>query len=149
MACFATGITVVTTFNAEKEPVGLTVNSLTSVSLNPPLILFCVNHKAHIYTTFRQTKSMAINILSEAQENISQHFAYAKHHPKPDHLWVEPRTDAPLIQKALASMVVKPHAIHPSGDHDIFVCEVVGVKQSDPAANPLLYYRSRYRTFGG
>jgi flavin reductase (DIM6/NTAB) family NADH-FMN oxidoreductase RutF len=75
MGHFATGVTVITTRNDRGEPVGLTANAVTSVSLNPPLILICVDKGAECYPWFAHSKVFVVNILSEEQESLSRKFA--------------------------------------------------------------------------
>lgn len=148
MSCFATGITVVTLRNEKGEPAGLTVNSLTSVSLTPPLVLFCLDRKAHLYTAFRKNKYFAVNILSDVQEDISQHFAYARHHPQPKNMWDKPQDNLPLLRQTLGWMICKTTKIHKAGDHDIFIGEVVKLHKRSGQKHPLLYFHSRYRKIG-
>ncbi len=144
MGCFATGITVVTARNKENEPVGITINSLTSVSLDPPLVLFCLDRKAQLYPIFRQASHFAVNILSEDHQDFSQYFAYA-HHPKPKNMWDKAQDGLPLLKGTLGWMICKMHKIHKAGDHDIFVGEVIKLHKRAGQKNPLLYFHSRYR----
>src|ERR1039457_6912146 len=98
MGCFATGVTVVTAHDPELGPVGITINSLTSVSLKPPLVLFCLEKNAHIYAVFRKSKYFAVNILGEGQEEVSRHLADRKHHAKSTPLWDKPRQHCPILR---------------------------------------------------
>jgi flavin reductase (DIM6/NTAB) family NADH-FMN oxidoreductase RutF len=145
MGCFATGITVVTLRNENNEPAGLTINSLTSVSLDPPLVLFCLDRKAHLYPTFRKATYFGVNILSEAQEEISQHFAYHSHKAQPKNMWDKPQDTCPLLRQTLGWMICKTTKIHKAGDHDIFIGEVIKLHKRAGEKNPLLYFHSRYR----
>lgn len=149
MGSFATGITVVTAYDANGEPAGITINSLTSVSLQPPLILFCLEKKAHVYPVFRRAKYFAVNILSEAQENISRYFADYRHHPKPPLLWDKPQANCPILRGTLGWMVCEKTAAYKGGDHTIFLGKTVKLRKRGGAREPLLYFRGRYRKIKG
>jgi flavin reductase (DIM6/NTAB) family NADH-FMN oxidoreductase RutF len=151
MGCFATGITVVTVRGSDQEATGITINSLTSVSLEPPLVLFCLDKKAHFYPTFRKTEFFAVNMLSEDQEEISQHFADYRHYPKPKKMWDKPQKvgrqdNCPILRHTLGWMICKKTVTYKGGDHDIILGEVVKLHKRSGQANPLLYFHSRYRT---
>lgn len=145
MGCFATGITVVTALDPQGKPIGLTVNSLTSVSLNPLLVLFCIDKKAQVYPIFKQSKSFAINMLSENQQDVSQHFADFRHHPKPPKLWDKPQQGCPILRQTLGWMVCRKKAVYKGGDHDIFMGEVTKLYKRSGQKDPLLYFHGRYR----
>ncbi|MGB9151531.1 MAG: flavin reductase family protein [Alphaproteobacteria bacterium] len=145
MGCFATGVAVVTAQDPEWGSIGLTVNSLTSVSLDPPLMLFCLDKKAALHKPFRRAKFFAFNILSAGQENVSRHFADRHHHAAPENMWDKPKEDCPLLRGTLGWIICRPHAFHQGGDHTIFVGEVVGLHKRADAAAPLVYFHGRYR----
>lgn len=145
MGNFATGVTVVTIRHPDGGPAGLTVNSLTSVSLEPPLVLFCLDRAAHIYPLFRRAKFFAVNILGETQEAVSRHFADFRHNPKPKRLWAKPQGGCPILNGTLGWMVCRKMAVHQSGDHDIIIGEAVKLHVREPARAPLLYFHGRYR----
>lgn len=145
MGCFATGITVVTLRNEKNEAVGLTINSLTSVSLEPPLILFCLDRRAHLYPVFQKEAHFAVNILAEDQQNVSQHFAYYNYPEKPKNLWDKPQNKCPILRGTLGWMICKTQKIHKAGDHDIFVADVLKLHMRKMQKDPLLYFQSRYR----
>lgn len=145
MGCFATGITVVTLQNQKNESVGLTINSLTSVSLEPPLVLFCLDRKAHMYPTFRKAKQFAVNILNDDQQEISQHFAYYNPLSNPKNMWDKPQDSCPILRQTLGWMICKTTKIHKAGDHDIFIGEVTKLHKRSGQKNPLLYFHSSYR----
>jgi flavin reductase (DIM6/NTAB) family NADH-FMN oxidoreductase RutF len=145
MGCFATGVTIVTARPGDGGPIGLTVNALTSLSLDPPLVLFCLERKAHVYPLFKKASSFAVNILGAGQEDISRYFADFRHHAKPKNLWARAEGGCPLLRGTLGWMVCRKVAIHRGGDHDIFVGEVVKLKKRAGDGEPLLYFRGRYR----
>jgi flavin reductase (DIM6/NTAB) family NADH-FMN oxidoreductase RutF len=145
MGCFATGITVVTVRNEQSESVGLTINSLTSVSLEPPLVLFCLDRKANLYPVFKKASHFAVNILGDDQQDLSQYFAYYRYPAKPKNMWDKPQAGCPLLRKTLGWMICKTTKIHKAGDHDIFIGEVLKLHKRAGQKHPLLYFHSRYR----
>jgi len=145
MGCFATGITVVTAYGTDRQPVGITINSLTSVSLKPPLVLFCLEKSAHLYRMFKETDFFAVNILREEQENISRYFADYRHHHKPPQLWDKSRKNCPILRSTLGWMVCKKTKAYAGGDHTIFLGEGISLNKRSGKQEPLLYFHGRYR----
>lgn len=145
---FATGVTVVTAKHKDGGPVGITINSITSVSLEPPLLLFCLDRKAHVYPLLRAAKHFAVNILSEKQELISRHFSDFKHHPMPPGIWDKPQKGVPVLKHALGWMMCQKTAIHKAGDHDIIVGKTLALHRNSGNLKPLLYWHGRYRRIG-
>lgn len=140
---FATGVAVVTVLDEQDVPHGMTVNSFTSVSLAPPLILICVAHTASALAAFRAVKRFGINVLREDQEYLSAHFA----RPRLDRFdgvpWERGAGGAPLIPGVLATLECERVETVTAGDHDIFIAEVVATCVRD--GRPLLYFASRYQ----
>jgi len=139
---FATGVTVITV-NREGRLSGLTANSFSSVSLDPPLVLWSLARDADCFDEFQGAAYFAINVLARHQETISTRFATKdvdKWAGTPHELGV---TGAPLISGALATFECHVHARHEGGDHVIYVGEVQQVQVSATAA-PLSFYRGRY-----
>ena len=145
MGCFATGIAIATTRDKAGSAVGLTINSLTSVSLEPPLVLFCIEKKAYLYPTFKAAKSFAFNFLGEDQEDVSRYFANHHHNPKPKNLWDKPQQDCPILRQTLGWIVCKKVAEYKGGDHQIILGEVVTMHKRAGHRDPLLYFHGRYR----
>ena len=140
---FATGVTVATVSDAAGKPHGLTVNSFTSVSLHPPLVLVCLGHEASALRHFREATHFGINILNEDQQEVSNRFA-RKGRDRFDGLEWEPgRHGIPLLTGTLAHMECALHRRVEMGDHDIFVGEVVHAHVAE--GNPLLYFAGAYR----
>ncbi|MBI1775466.1 MAG: flavin reductase family protein [Proteobacteria bacterium] len=147
LGCFATGVTVATTRDSGGRPVGLTVNSFTSVSLDPPLILFCVDRSARAYPSFAQAQACAINVLGEGQQELSERFATSLVDPWPGltlERWV---TGAPIIVGCLAILDCRVEAVHEGGDHVILVAEVLRLGYAG-SGRPLLFYRGDYCKVG-
>jgi flavin reductase (DIM6/NTAB) family NADH-FMN oxidoreductase RutF len=144
MRRFATGITVVTTL-ADGVPYGVTVNSLTSVSLTPPLVLICLARYLRIHAAIAATGHFAVNLLAADQEELSRRFAGQRPCPDPfAGLSVRPgRTGSPLLPGGLGHLECRVVAAHPGGDHTIFVAEVLDAEPG-PEGPALVYYLSRY-----
>ena len=143
LGTFATGVTVITTMTGSGAPVGFTANSFCSVSLEPPLLLFCLDRGSYSFNHFEKTGYFAVNVLTELQEDVSAHFA----RPSEDkwrHVGYEIcSVGCPVFADALAVFECKTNAVHEGGDHIIVVGEVVRFShQAD--GDPLLYYRGRY-----
>jgi flavin reductase (DIM6/NTAB) family NADH-FMN oxidoreductase RutF len=147
---FATGVAVVTARADDGKVAGITINSLTSVSLDPPLVLFCLVRTAHVYPLFRQSPYFTVNLLSEGQEYLSRYFADPRHHAVPENIWEKKISSgapkgSPILRHTLGWMVCKRAAVHKGGDHDIIVGETVALHRRAGTLNPLLYFHSRYR----
>jgi flavin-dependent trigonelline monooxygenase, reductase component len=142
---FATGVTVVTAKDRAGKPIGITINSLTSVSLEPPLLLYCLVRTAHVYPVLKRSTHFAVNILSEGQEFLSRYFADPRHHAVPDNIWERDQKNCPILRHTLGWMICRRAAIHKSGDHDIIVGRTVGLHRRGGHLKPLLFYHGRYR----
>lgn len=145
MGCFATGVVVVGARDNDGKPYGLTVNSLTSVSLKPALLLFCIDHEAFLYPLFRKTSHFSVNILSQDQENISRHFSDPHHHARPKGLWDKPQLECPILRHTLGWAVCQSTTTYKAGDHDIVIGRIKKLHKRSGVKDPLLYFRGRYR----
>jgi 4-hydroxyphenylacetate 3-hydroxylase, reductase component len=142
---FATGVTIASVCDASGTPHGLTVNSFTSVSLVPPLILICLGQEASVIKYFRTTSHFGISILGEDQRTLSDHFARKGHDRFDGVAWHAGQTGVPLVDDVVATVECSLHQRFTAGDHDIFVGEVLHTRVRDDA-RPLVYYASRYRS---
>ena len=139
---FASGITIVTTRDADGRPVGLTATAFTSVSLDPPLVLICVDLKARCYAALEACERFAVNILGSHQEALARRFASTledKFHGFECHAG---HLELPLIPDALAHIECEKVAAYRGGDHTIFLGRVEAVRARD--GDPLLHYRGQY-----
>jgi 4-hydroxyphenylacetate 3-hydroxylase, reductase component len=145
LGVFPTGVAVVTAYSATGERLGLTVNSFNSVSLSPPLVLFCVSRAAYNFTAWQRVERYAINVLNEDQELMSNRFARGLGE-KWDGISLLPgETGAPLLPNVLVSLECTAHARHDGGDHEIFVGRVVAIpRRIPPRPRPLVFFRGRY-----
>jgi flavin reductase (DIM6/NTAB) family NADH-FMN oxidoreductase RutF len=140
---FATGVTIASVIDANGAPHGLTVNSFTSVSLDPPLVLICLGHAVTTIDAFRSSGHFGINVLAEGQRALSDRFA-RKGQDRFDGLeWYRGESGVPLLPGVLAAIECRVRERITCGDHDIFIGEMVRVEITD--GNPLLYYAGRYR----
>ena len=139
---FASGVTIVTTSDGEQRPTGLTASAFCSVSLDPPLILICVDHKSQSYPHLRESGRFAINILHQGHEQLSRRFASTRLDKFDGVPFTLGTLGVPLIDAALAYLECRTVSAHVEGDHTIFVghVEAVAVGEGDP----LLYYAGRY-----
>jgi flavin reductase (DIM6/NTAB) family NADH-FMN oxidoreductase RutF/pimeloyl-ACP methyl ester carboxylesterase len=144
MGCFATGITIITSRDANGTPIGLTANSFTSLSLDPPLLLVCVANGAGSAPVLREAEHFAVNMLQVSQQATSNRFAGKGEDRFAATAWTPGETGMPLIDGALGAFECKRHAVHDGGDHFILVGEVVRA-QFEPRRDPLLYFRGKYR----
>jgi flavin-dependent trigonelline monooxygenase, reductase component len=139
---FATGITVVTTLDHDGNPHGMTANSFTSVSLEPPLVLVCVDYRAKILETFRKAERFGVNILSEGQRDLSQAFARRGEDRFNGVEWQAGESGVPLLPGALAWLeCVLVNAVD-AGDHAILIARVDRAAHHE--GRPLLYFASGY-----
>ena len=143
-ARFATGITVSTALAADGTPHGFTANSFTSVSMEPPLVLICVDHRANVLRHFEQASHFGINILAEDQEAISVRFAEKGLDRFNGIDWHAGATGVPLLGGALARFECATRQKIEAGDHLIILGEVLHAEWETGA--PLLYYASAYYT---
>jgi 3-hydroxy-9,10-secoandrosta-1,3,5(10)-triene-9,17-dione monooxygenase reductase component len=147
MGHFVTGVTVVTAFDAQ-TPQGITVNALSSVSLEPPLVMVALDRRRFITPTVRATGRFAVNVLSETQQAMSDCFAGADVTPGRDEFcgatWHQGETGLPLIDDAIASLECTVVETFSAGDHDLFIGRVDALATEATDADPLLYFRRRY-----
>lgn len=148
LGCFATGITVMTTCDPDGKLVGITVNSFASVSLDPPLVSFCLDRNALSLNSFLAATHFGVNVLSEHQETLSAAFARSSAGDKFVGIRYEVgATGCPLLPDCLTHLECEREAAHLAGDHLIVVGRVVHLVQR-AEGRPLLYFRGRYARIG-
>jgi flavin reductase (DIM6/NTAB) family NADH-FMN oxidoreductase RutF len=140
---FASGVTVVTTRRKDNQPVGITVSAFASVSLDPPLILVCIDKRASVHDLLVEGAHFAVNILSEQQEHLSRRFASKDQDRFADIKHRAGAFGAPLVEGASASLECRVVGVYPGGDHSIVVGQVESTSLSEHP--PLAYYRGDYR----
>jgi flavin reductase (DIM6/NTAB) family NADH-FMN oxidoreductase RutF len=142
LAQFATGVTVVTTRSAEGKPVGLTVNSFNSVSLEPPLVLWSLALKAGSLEPFRHCPHYAVSMLAADQLEVAKTFADSHVDRFAATRWHVGPFELPIIDGAVAALIVANRSQHVEGDHVILVGEVV--TYDAPGGAPLIFHDGRY-----
>src|SRR5215471_12329860 len=120
---FATGVTIVTAMDGD-EPVGMAANSFTSLSLDPPLVLFCVADSSSTWPRMRAAEKYAVNILGEEHEHVSRLFAQKGADRFGQTSWHVGVSGAPVLDEAIAYIDCELEAEYPGGDHKIIVCRV-------------------------
>ncbi len=144
---FATGVTAVTTVDADGQPAGLTATSFASVSLDPPLVLVCVSHGSQSYPALLDRGRFAVNILGREQEAVSRRLASTRL-DKFDGVGLGiGELGLPLIDGALTQLECVTVNTHVEGDHTIFVGRVERTHVG--SGEPLVYYRGRYDRLSG
>jgi flavin reductase (DIM6/NTAB) family NADH-FMN oxidoreductase RutF len=143
---FATGVTILTVVTPDGRPIGMTANSLSSVSLRPPLLSVCVEREAEMHDVILQADEFVVNVLSSPQETLARRFA-DKHPDRFDGVGYHLSPDGLiLLDGALAHIECHRHTQYEAGDHTIVVGKVVGGATGD--GRPLLYYRGGYAALG-
>jgi flavin reductase (DIM6/NTAB) family NADH-FMN oxidoreductase RutF len=143
---FATGVTVVTVERAVRRVHGMTANSFTSVSLDPPLVSVCVDQWANLLPLIKERRVFGINVLKEDQQKLSEFFACADQPQREEeqldvhfHWTVD---NIPLMDDVLCQVACRLHSTHVAGDHTIVVGEVLSA--SLYPGRPLLFFRGQY-----
>lgn len=145
MGQFATGVTVITVQRGDLMH-GMTANTFTSLSLDPPLVLFCVGRTARMAKLIDGADGFAINILSARQEEVSRHFAGRQMELGSGIELLQRGPVAPLVPGSLGALSCTIDAMHEGGDHLIVVGRVIALHEDDSPANarPLIFFRSQY-----
>jgi flavin reductase (DIM6/NTAB) family NADH-FMN oxidoreductase RutF len=147
---FATGVTIIT-LDLDGEVHGMTANAFASVSLDPMLVLVCVDHTTRTHAHLHAKKRFGVNVLCEGQRRISEYYA----RPERTHERAEEEAGArfertrlgtPVLHGALAYLECRLQSAHDAGDHTIFIAEVEDVVIQD--GQPLLFFRGKYRKTG-
>ena len=150
MGSFATGVTVITV-DYEGDIQGMTANAFTAVSIYPLLVLVCVDHQARTHAHLHARKRFGINVLSEQQRAISEHYARPDRDPSRAEQEAGAKFDrtahgTPALHGALAYLECRLQSAQDAGDHTIFIAEVEDIVVR--AGRPLLYFQSGYRAIG-
>lgn len=143
---FATGVTILTTMTPEGQPLGMTANSLSSVSLSPPLISVCVDCEADIHPVILQAPEFVVNVLASDQEALARRFS-DQHEDRFGGVGYQLSPEGLiLLEGVLAHVVCSRHATYPAGDHTMVLGRVIGGTTYN--GHPLLYYRGGYAALG-
>ncbi|MDP3300034.1 MAG: flavin reductase family protein [Phenylobacterium sp.] len=143
MGAFASGVVIVTTEDEEGRPVGTTVSAFSSVSLDPPLLLVCLDHKSRTRAAVKRSGHFCINILAAGQGGLARLFAGPGATDRFANLEITPGVlGAPQITGALASIDCRLHSLHAAGDHDILIGRGLNIQAA--AGEPLIYSQGRF-----
>ena len=139
---FASGITVITARDSDGRDVGMTVSAFSSLSLDPPLVLICIDNGASVAPVLEHCERFAVNVLSDEQEPLSRRFSEKEIDRFEGVAYHRGQLDLALLDGALANLECQVHARYPGGDHTILVgaVEATSVREG----HPLLYYRGGY-----
>lgn len=140
---FATGVTIITTTAPDGEPIGLTANSFSSVSLDPPLVLFSLARNLHSRPAFEESRHFSISVLHEEQLGLARQFAVALGEKWKDVEFEIGTFGCRLIAKAVAILECEKYASYDGGDHVIYVGHVLKLK-ADWNRGPLVFWRGKF-----
>lgn len=148
LGAFATGVCVVATRGRDGSPAGVTVNSFASVSLDPPLVLFCLGRSGSAMRRFASAPGWAIHVLSAGQQGLARRFAVSPHEPGfadpwADIAWHQDEAGLPALPGCLARLTCTAEREVEGGDHVILIGRVSRVAW-EVGGRPLLYFRGRY-----
>lgn len=143
LGCFPTGVAVVTAMPADDHPVGMTVNSFTSVSLEPPLVLWCLDRKSGRFSAFAEADAYVVSILGTAHEEVSTRLAKPGSHSLDGLDLLDTELGPPALADALAVFECARYAVHDGGDHAILVGRVLRFARREAGA-PLVFFKGRY-----
>jgi flavin reductase (DIM6/NTAB) family NADH-FMN oxidoreductase RutF len=144
LGTFATGVTVVAAMDGG-EPVGMSANSFTSVSLDPPLVLFCPAHSSSTWPRLQAAGGFSISILAAHQEGVGRGFSQRGADRFAGLQWAPGPNGHPVISGAAAWLDCSLEAVHPAGDHDIAVARVLQISpEPETEPDPLVFFRGSY-----
>jgi flavin reductase (DIM6/NTAB) family NADH-FMN oxidoreductase RutF len=139
---FATGVTVVSCRDQDGKPCGITANSFSSVSLEPPLVLWNIAKESKSLRAYLEAEHFAINVLSNRQRSLASHFATSENGLFDNISYRESPQNVPVLSDTLAHLECRTHDIHDCGDHHIIIGDVINFELSDN--EPLIFYSGNY-----
>jgi 3-hydroxy-9,10-secoandrosta-1,3,5(10)-triene-9,17-dione monooxygenase reductase component len=137
-----TGVSVITTIDADRQPYGLTANAVTSLSLRPLQYLVCIDNRSTSLPALLQSRIFCVNFLSEDQEAIARIFASKKERKFDDFGWRRLPNGLPVIDGGLAQIGCEVAAVHAGGDHSVIIGQVTHLGLG--GGNPLVYFRGNF-----
>jgi len=142
MGHFATGVTIITTKDKTGAPNGITANAFASLSLDPPLVLVCIDNKANCYNCFEESKVFAVNLLGEHQEHISTRFATKGAEKFEGIGWRAGYEGLPLLDEAIGYIQCRVAETYEGGDHTIYLGSIIAAEAR--GERPLLFFKGKY-----
>jgi flavin reductase (DIM6/NTAB) family NADH-FMN oxidoreductase RutF len=145
MGNFATGVTVITTWEPNGNIHGMTANAVTSVSLDPPLILIIVGHQRNTYTNIQNSNHFGVNVLGKGQEGIAEYFSRSENTPEENSgaHWESNNDGSPMMEGAVIFLDCSVRASHSYGDHTVYISNVNQVKIN--GGTPLIYHKGQLK----
>lgn len=143
---FPTGVTIITCCKPDGQRVGLTANSLASLSLDPPLLSWSLRLSSPNLAAFRLSRHFAVNVLAEAQVDMSRRFAASQADKFEGGAWGEGYEGLPMLSGCAASFECEQFAMHEAGDHQLFIGRIL--RATDSGLSPLLFNAGRYHLVG-
>jgi flavin reductase (DIM6/NTAB) family NADH-FMN oxidoreductase RutF len=144
LGCFPTGIAVMTANSDEASHIGITVNSFTSVSLDPPLVLWCIDRRSGRYPAFAQAAGFTVSILAAGHKAVSTRLATAGEHTLENSELVPTELGPPALKDALAVFECARESVQDAGDHAILIGRVLRFARNDGVGAPLVYFQGKY-----
>ncbi|GAB5449737.1 MAG: flavin reductase family protein [Halioglobus sp.] len=141
---FTTGVCLITTVTQQRTPLAMTANSFSSVSLDPPLVLWSLQENSDVYDVFAGARYFNINVLALEQQALSTQYARKGQHEIERAHYRDGKCGAPVIRDALVNFECEQEATYDGGDHLIIVGRVLDVQQR-PSGDPLLFFSGGYR----
>lgn len=143
LGSFPTGVAVVTASPAGKHPMGITVNSFTSVSLEPPLVLWCLDKKSERFGAFAEAEGFVVSVLGTVHEDVSSRLARPGSHTLDGIALLKTELGPPALADSLAIFECVRHTVYDGGDHAIIVGRVIRFARREAGA-PLVFFKGRY-----
>jgi 4-hydroxyphenylacetate 3-hydroxylase, reductase component len=144
LGCFPTGVAVVTAGHADQdEHIGITVNSFTSVSLDPPLVLWCMDRRSYRHDIFAQASGFTVSILGTGHKDVSARLARPGEHSLDGIALLQTELGPPALADSLAVFECATEQRLEAGDHTIFLGRVLRFSRPSESA-PLVFFRGRY-----
>jgi flavin reductase (DIM6/NTAB) family NADH-FMN oxidoreductase RutF len=145
MAQFASGVTVVTGMDGD-EPVGFACQSFASVSLTPPLVLFCADHRGRAWPKIRAAGRFCVNVLAEHQDDVCARFGSSRGQRFTDLPWTLSPRGCPELPEVLMRVHADVADVHAAGDHDVVIGRVTELETLDHDAAPMVFFRGGFGT---
>lgn len=142
MGIFASGVTVVTGLD-DDGPVGFACQSFASVSLDPPLVLFCADHGGRSWPRIRATGRFSVNVLGEDQDELCGRFGSSRGARFDGLDWSVSAWGTPSLPQVMLRVHAEVHAVHTAGDHDIVIGRVLELEPGTPE-RPMIFYRGKF-----
>ena len=144
LGSFPTGIAVMTAASSEASHIGITVNSFTSVSLDPPLVLWCIDRRSRRYPAFASAPGFTVSILASGHQSVSSRLAGAGEHSLEGIALIATELGPPALADSLAVFECALESVQDAGDHAILIGRVLRFAQHDGAGAPLVYFQGKY-----